>query len=57
MSLGLVVYINRTSIFYTWKQLGITEQKFDELPRDVQEKIAWNRIAENLNWGFYKREE
>ena len=57
MSLGLVVYINGTSIFYTWEQFGISEQEFDELPRDVQEKIAWDKITENLNWGFYKRKE
>lgn len=57
MSLGLVVYINGTSIFYTWRQFGISEQEFDELPRDVQEKIAWDKITENLHWGFYKRKE
>lgn len=63
MSKGLTVFIStrmRGSTckeFYTWDNLGITEQEFDDLTREVQEKFAWEIVSENLNWGFFKGKE
>ena len=63
MSKGLTVFI-KTSLcgsevkeFYSWDKLGITEQDFDAMPLEEQEKFAWEIASENLEWGFYKGKE
>lgn len=43
--------------FYSWDKLGITEQEFDDMPKEIQEKFAWEIASENLEWGFYKGKE
>ena len=63
MSKGLTVFI-KTSMcgsevkeFFPWDKLGITEQDFDAMSLEEQEKFAWEIASENLEWGFYKGKE
>ena len=63
MSKGITVFVStdkvgsKSEMFYSWESLGITEQEFDDLPREAQEKFAWSIVSENINWGFYKVKE
>lgn len=63
MSKGLTVFI-KTSMcgsevkeFFPWDKLGITEQDFDAMSLEEQEKFAWEIASEKLEWGFYKGKE
>lgn len=63
MSKGLTVFIktgmrgSEVKEFYSWDKLGITEQEFDDMPKEIQEKFAWEIASENLEWVFYKGKE
>lgn len=63
MRKGLNIYIGTCMLgsqcndFYTWEQLGITEEEFDAMSIDEQEKLVWEIASQNLDWGFFKSEE
>ena len=35
----------------------VKEQEFDDMPKEIQEKFAWEIASENIEWGFYKGKE
>lgn len=60
---GITVFISTSMVgsecrnFYPWDTLGITEQEFDSMSMDEQEKFVWEIASQDIEWGFYKGEE
>lgn len=62
-SKGIAVFVStnivgsKSSVFYSWESLGITEHEFDAMKPEEQNSFVWELANSVIDWGYRKVEK